>query len=115
MTETMFGNCACPYDGDYETPDFYNERWVKKARKEHKCTECFRTIKKGDSYQYGCGAICGDIYEAHICKICYAIAEDFFPHCGRALGHLWDDLWNQFSENGEDNSWLEVPRDDETL
>ena len=32
------------------------DKMVKSARKDHRCSNCFRKIKKGDSYRYMYGA-----------------------------------------------------------
>lgn len=108
----MFGNCSCPYYADLETPEFFNERWVKAAKKDHQCIECFCTIKQGSSYRYVSWKYDGAFYIAKICSRCDQIADDFFPNCPLPFGYLWQELWESFAVEGEDNSWLEVPNDE---
>lgn len=42
--------CECDYDS-YDRPEFYVEHWVKKARKQHRCDECYGPIYVGEGYK----------------------------------------------------------------
>ena len=43
----MDSDCFC----DYESPAVYSPRSIKSARKSHKCDECFKEIRVGESYE----------------------------------------------------------------
>ncbi len=78
-------NCDCSgYDGD--GPSVYSS-YDRKARKEHKCSECKGIIKKGEKYHYISGLWNGEWSEFKICIPCNNIARDFCPG-GYDLGQL---------------------------
>ena len=43
----MYDACYC----DFDPPEFYSARRIKSARKPHRCEECRREIKPGESYE----------------------------------------------------------------
>ncbi len=88
-------SCEC----DFEAPDFYDLS-KKKARKEHKCSECNSTIKIGEIYEYVSGKWEGDISIYKTCPDCLNIIEqleekDCFcrMHCG-----LWENIYEHMEE-----------------
>jgi len=60
----------CFYYDEYA--ELYREREVK-ARKEHKCAECYRRISIGETYQYIFGVFQGDAFTYKICSGCQAL------------------------------------------
>lgn len=73
----MTDPCGCIYDGDYDPPEVYFSR-VQKARKEHECEECSRTIQIGERYETVFGRAQGYIYTPKTCLSCVSIREAFF-------------------------------------
>jgi hypothetical protein len=58
--------CDCEFgDG----PEVFRQKTVK-ASKEHKCCECYRTIKKGEYYDYVFGVWEGDAMTFKTCEQC---------------------------------------------
>lgn len=102
----MNDTCICVDGG--EAPSFYDEKIVK-ARKQHKCCECHKTIKKDEKYHFVSGMWEGGFDTYRTCLPCHGIRRDFFQ-CGFIFEKLWDDLWNAFAENDDDdehaNDWL---------
>ena len=81
---------ACIYTGnDYNPPDLYSLKWVK-ARKEHACCECRRTISKGEEYEHVSGKWDGHMDTFHTCAECADIATSLACDGGRMHGGLWD-------------------------
>lgn len=60
----------CFYYDEYA--ELYREKEVK-ARKEHKCAECYRMILKHQKYQYIFGVFQGDAFTYKICSACQAL------------------------------------------
>jgi hypothetical protein len=48
-----------------------SQHWVKRARKEHPCSECGRRIQPGEGYEYAFGVDSGDTYVWKICERCH--------------------------------------------
>lgn len=104
----MYDTCVC-VDFDGETAEFFSERMVK-ARKDHVCTECGDTIKKGDTYEYVVGKWEGDFDYYKTCQTCKNIRNDLFQ-CGWTYGNMWEDTRNAFEEalpagEKDDFEWL---------
>lgn len=64
------GYCEC----DYEPPEFYHKE-VRKANKDHKCSECGLAIYAGESYEHVRGKWDGDIGTHKTCPRCLALKE----------------------------------------
>lgn len=83
------GSCSCDFNGDCP-PEVYNKTF-RKARKEHRCTECGDWIKKGERYEHVAACYEGSWNEYKTCLPCVGIAND--------LGcRLHDGLVEQFQE-----------------
>jgi RNase P subunit RPR2 len=59
--------CYC----DYDQPEFYSARIIKKARKQFKCDECGGPILPGDSYELVAAKWEGDFSTIHTCEMCH--------------------------------------------
>lgn len=81
--------CACACD-DFDMPSICREEFPT-ARKEHKCCECGRIIRKGEKYQLIEGKWEGVFDRFKTCMQCQAIRRDY----GRCapLMYLRDDIW----------------------
>ena len=67
----MSYECVC----DYDAPSVYRRTEVKAARKEHKCEECRRKIKPGESYELVFGMWDGRADTFKTCAHCLALRE----------------------------------------
>lgn len=84
--------CYC----DYDSPQVYSSKIVK-ARKEHRCYECGRTIKAGERYESAFGVSDGDTYQPHTCGDCVDIRQfiqNNIPCFCWAHGNLFEDCFN---------------------
>jgi hypothetical protein len=67
--------------GDDDYWDFYNE-FTPKARKEHRCGECGRTITKGETYWTQGGLYEGEFVWNKTCAHCTVAAQWLETVCG---------------------------------
>jgi hypothetical protein len=79
QNEGRLMKCACVYIGEYEPNDFFENKKIK-ARKDHLCCECGRTIEKGEEYERVSLRQRGDKNFQHYetCSDCLSIREAFF-------------------------------------
>ena len=87
-------DCGVCIGGDYDydgSPEFHDSKIVK-ARREHNCLECRRTIPKGVLYERTAGKFDGEMYCDKVCMDCVNIREALA--CGEqvASGVLWDEI-----------------------
>lgn len=88
--------CGC--DADY--PEFFREV-VRKAKKEHVCTECFRCIEIGEFYEYVCGLWDGHFLVYKTCSFCLDLRyfmTDLMPCFCIRYGGLREDAREALSE-----------------
>ena len=79
--------CYC----DLEPCDVYNER-RRKANKEHRCAECHKTIRKGQTYIVLNSLFEGVWSTVKRCIQCQQIGRDYC--CGAAAaGEVWSMVW----------------------
>jgi len=70
-------SCSCVYV-DYDgTCDFYSEKQVNRAVRQHKCDECYRVIGIGESYSRLAGKFEGDFFAMKICVDCWSLRHLF--------------------------------------
>ena len=83
--------------GDYESWEFCSYE-KPKARKQHKCYECYRNISKGDVHEKISGKINGDFESYRICLDCVNIRDGL--SCGEpiGIGELWENVYYIFNE-----------------
>lgn len=98
-------SCCC-IDVD-ECSTLLDQRW-RKARKEHQCIECCRTIMPGVKYFFEKTVFEGELKEYKTCALCLNVRNDRFP-CGFYYGDLWSELWECLNEGDEDDEWLAPP------
>lgn len=68
--------CEC----DYDPPSIYKRTRVQAARKEHKCSECFREIKSGEPYENAWGIWDGRADTFRTCHHCLALRDFVEAH-----------------------------------
>lgn len=89
----------CRYDDN--PAEFLTDR-ISRARKEHKCDECARTIKPGEQYEYTFGKWDGWVDVIKTCQHCLAAREWLATACMTwtyhdVLGELvehWDEEYD---------------------
>lgn len=89
----------CDIDWD-EQPTFFSVS-ARRAKKPHKCSECRRTITKGEPYEYVAGLWDGDFNQYKTCSICLELRAYMFAHipcfCS-SYGYLQSDALETLSE-----------------
>lgn len=71
-------NCSCIYVSEWDNPEFFNQKKVK-ARKEHICGECGRTILKGEEYERFSGNWKNEGFCCYkTCEDCLSVRDAFF-------------------------------------
>ena len=73
---------------------------IRKARQEHKCCECHRTIKVGEKYHLYKGCWDGRWDEFKNCMECDSIREDLRRDCRGEEGPAFGELREWASEAG---------------
>lgn len=83
---------------DGTSADFHCDEW-RVSRKEHRCSGCDETIRKGDTYHHCKGLWDGYFAEYKHCGRCWAMLEHLFARAARGdgvdlgldCGHTWDE------------------------
>lgn len=65
---------------DYDPPTLYQSS-MRKAKKQHKCGECYRTIEPGEQYQYVLGVWNGARGDHKTCQHCVVAQILLFDKC----------------------------------
>lgn len=78
---------------DVEVPSCFKQI-NRKARKKHKCCECYNPIMPGEKYVYSSGIWDGKANDYKQCMICSEVAGKFaaMNDCAIAFGFLRTDL-----------------------
>lgn len=75
--------------------ELYEERF-RRARKEHKCGECGRTIREGERYSYTSMKFEGEFSDHKTCVRCDRVRDAIFKKyeidCGIPLGGLFSEI-----------------------
>lgn len=86
------------------------EVWVEstqKARKEHRCGECGRTISPGEVYHKVFGVQDGDPFSGKWCSHCNVAKDWLWENCGGSiLGMIEEDI----REHVEEYSRMDIAR-----
>ena len=86
----MSDSCSYVSRGECDTLELYQEK-DRKARKTHKCTECFREIVKGEVYRE-CSGMCDGYFSRYkICSDCASLLDAYFCE-GVTFEEMWDDM-----------------------
>lgn len=82
--------------------DFYNERLVKKTRKDHRCFGCREKIPTGSTAFYISGVYQGDFGAYYLCKPC----REYLDRNPQAAseGYYEGDLRDVRREEANDNA-----------
>lgn len=88
MNEMEASACSCS-DFDYEPMEVSTQSHPT-ARKEHKCGECGRTIKKGEIYEYMKCKLDDEWVNFKTCKQCEQIRSDYCGPYGDLYTHIWE-------------------------
>lgn len=83
----LYSDC----DGYMSAYDFCEVR-TPKARKEHRCCECGKTIRIGERYERYAGKYDGDFCSIVTCLICAEIADAFYCDSRLYGGGLWEGM-----------------------
>jgi len=85
---------CCPLQGnDGEGPSCHSQA-IRKARKEHVCSECREPIPKGTKYDYSTGIWDGRPSSYKTCLLCVEIRDHF-----SCEGWIYEQLWGDLTEN----------------
>ena len=86
----------CAYDYDESCiPEFFNEI-QRKAKKEHKCGECRRTISPKEKYISISGKWDGEVNTHKICSHCEIATKLLMRECG---GYLFNQVRDDLQEH----------------
>lgn len=73
-----------------------------KARQDHTCLDCGRTIAKGETYTYGSWATEGTVMVCKMCAQCVAAGAWLRKVCG---GHFWPGVIEELREHWDVSWW----------
>lgn len=77
----------------------------RRSRKEHRCGECLKPIRKGDTYQYEFFRYEGEVTTHRTCSACKEIRDLLFCH-GYSFGGLWESI-REYLGCADDSSVLD--------
>jgi hypothetical protein len=88
----------CAIDGaDSEGTPLGTE--ARRAKKAHKCEDCFRVIAPGETYHVSKWAIGGRVEQMKMCEHCHVAADWLSTNCdGFLWGGVWDDIYEHIEE-----------------
>jgi len=76
------------------------------ARKEHRCSECYRQIVKGEKYHYEFGTLEGDAVTYRTCPHCMVAREWLHKNCG---GWIYQGVIEEICEHADEYPDLAEP------
>lgn len=79
---------------------------MRKARKEHRCSECRRTIQPGEQYQYDVTLYEGSMDTNKTCAHCMVARAWLLENCG---GYIYGEVIEEVQEHGEEYRQLRIP------
>jgi hypothetical protein len=84
--------CSCNIEiDDYDSPSFFDETIIKRATRQHKCTECKRLIEKNERYSRIVGVWSSKFEVYKTCVDCMSVRSEFFDS-GFPLGAMWNEV-----------------------
>lgn len=78
----------------------------RKARKEHRCDECGRTITVGEFYLYEGGVFEGDLQVYKTCAHCLVGRKWLWDNCG---GHIFTQVCEEIQEHAQEYPAIAFP------
>ena len=79
-------------DCEDNAPEFYTEDIVR-ARRDHNCCECTRTIRKGETYRRSTGKWDGDFGSYATCQACIVLWKSVtLLGCCQIFGGLHEEI-----------------------
>ncbi len=79
----------------------FNSAATFKARKTHKCGECYRTIEPGETYERAIGVMQGDFFTYKTCAHCVAARGWLVRECrGYIYSQVEEELREHWREDG---------------
>ena len=75
----------CMVDGNDDVCEIWRTKRIKAARKEHKCSECYRQIRLTEPYLYVFYIYDGHPENFHICQHCEVATAWLCHNCGGFL------------------------------
>jgi hypothetical protein len=91
-------DCSCQIYTDIDNGPSAFSVQNRKARKQHKCCECLRTIEKGEMYRYESGIWDGPM-SFKTCEDCLSLREAYF--CSFVFEGLYEYLDEEIREAGD--------------
>lgn len=82
----------CVIDIDIDSSPAFLDKKIRKASKNHRCSECDAIIPKGTEYEHVKGKWEDHFAEYKTCLICVEIRAELF--CNYQLSTIWKDLKN---------------------
>lgn len=83
---------------DFDPPDVWRQQ-TRKARKPHRCSECGRTIERGETYTVKAGLTDGWWFGNKTCGQCQAAAHWLDVVCN---GYLLNDVLDELVQHTEE-------------
>ena len=93
--------CSCSVDVCSDGAITVLKEKIVTAKKEHKCSECGRKIKKEESYEYASGVWETKLNIYKTCLDCLSLRKQFFKD-----GFCYNAIWEMFEEEFRDT---EIP------
>lgn len=90
----------CMFDNS-EMAEVLTQKDVR-ARKEHRCYECRRTIAKGEQYRYETYLADGSISNLKTCRHCLRVREWLLRECG---GFLCEAMLEDIEEHAQEEGY----------
>lgn len=90
-------NC-CVFDSHTDAPSCWQTK-IRKARREHRCSECREVIPIGARYHYASGVWDSRAHSFKTCLSCIEIQAHFSVACDGSrpvLGELWSAIEEHF-------------------
>ena len=89
--------CDISFEHDHDGADFYHEE-ARKARTNHRCSECRDMILPGSRYVKVAGKSDGSVWSLAICAACRDIIREFTDGSWVFGGAIWDDFMDAWRD-----------------
>lgn len=95
----------CAIDDCDERVEILREK-DRVGRKEHRCSECWRTIAIGDTYHYEFGTLEGEAVTYRTCTHCMVARQWLSKNCG---GWIYQGVIQEILDHADEYPDLAVP------